>query len=156
MEFETAKDPVVGKLVGRGMLSKQRIDQNPLRKQRILSREMNISKQSISCIPNQDLGLFAYKWHTGQVLTKALKNARKGKSKELLHRHADNGHRRTLFTDGTIFTAEESFNEQNDRVYVMPSRPDTTCSRSPSPRGEKGHHPAVWWGDAYDGITKPH
>lgn len=134
---------------------KQRIDRNPLRKQKILSREMQIEPSSMSRILKQDLGLSAYKRHTGHLLTNALKKARKRKSKELLRRHADNGHRRILFTDEKIFTVEESFNKQNDRVYALSSRQASELV----PKVQRGHHPAsvmVWWGVAYDGVTKLH
>lgn len=134
---------------------KMRIQRKPLRKQKILSREMKISPPSISRILKHDLGLQAYKRHTGHLLTPALKEQRKRKSKELRRQHARNGHRRILFTDEKIFTVEESFNKQNDRVYAASSRHAAELV----PRVQRGHHPAsvmVWWGVAYDGVTELH
>lgn len=134
---------------------KMRINRKPLRKQKILSREMGISVCSISRIIKHDLGLQAYKRHTGHLLTVALKEQRKRKSKALRRQHAKNAHRRILFTDEKIFTVEESFNKQNDRVYALSSRHASELV----PKVQRGHHPAsvmVWWGVAYDGVTKLH
>lgn len=134
---------------------KKRIDRKPLRKQKILSREMQISQKSMSRIIKEDLGLSAYKRHTGHLLTAALKEKRKRKSKALLSRYAKNAHRQILFTDEKIFTVEESFNKQNDRVYARSSREASQLI----PRVQRGHHPAsvmVWWGVCYDGVTKLH
>lgn len=132
-----------------------RIYRNPLRKQQIMSREMNISKVSISRIIKYDLGLRAYKRHTGHLLTAALKQKRKQKSKALIRQYAKNRHRKIMFTDEKIFTVEESFNKQNDRVYAQSS----LQANELVPRVQRGHHPAsvmVWWGVAYDGVTKLH
>lgn len=132
-----------------------RIRRNPHRKQKILSREMNIKKDCMARIIKRDLGLHAYKRHTGHLLTEALKQKRKAKSKALRRQYAKNGHRRILFTDEKIFTVEESFNKQNDRVYALSSRHASEVS----PRIQRGHHPAsvmVWWGVAYDGVTELH
>lgn len=128
-----------------------RIRRKPLRKQKILSREMKISQKSMSRIIKEDLALGAYKRHTGHLLTVALKQ----KSKALRSRYAKNAHRRILFTDEKIFTVEESFNKQNDRVYARSSREASELI----PRVERGHHPAsvmVWWGVSYDGVTDLH
>lgn len=134
---------------------KKRIDRKPLRKQKILSREMQISQKSMSRIIKEDLGLSAYKRHTGHLLTAALKEKRKRKSKSLLSRYTKNAHRQILFTDEKIFTVEESFNKQNDRVYVRSSREASQLI----PKVQRGHHPAsvmVWWGVSYEGVTKLH
>lgn len=132
-----------------------RIRRKPLRKQKILSREMQISQKSMSRIIKQDLGLSAYKRHTGHLLTAALKEKRKQKSKALYRRYAKNAHRQVLFSDEKIFTVEESFNRQNDRVYASSSKKASEII----PRVERGHHPAsvmVWWGVSYDGVTSLH
>ena len=129
---------------------KSRIHRNPIRKQEIMAREMNITQKSMSRIIKKDLGLGAFKRRTGHLLNAALKKNRIEKCKSLLVKHADNLHRKILFTDEKIFTVQEKFNKQNDRVYEASEL---------IPRVEKGHHPAsvmVWWGVSYDGVTDLH
>lgn len=132
-----------------------RIRRNPLRKQKIMSREMQISRLSMSRIIREDLGLGAYKRHTGHLLTVDLKNKRKQKSKDLLIRYAGGKHRQILFTDEKIFNVEEHYNKQNDKVYARSSKEASQVV----PRIQKGHHPAsvmVWWGVSYEGVTNIH
>lgn len=134
---------------------RERIRRNPIRKQKIMAREMKISPRSMSRIIKEDLKLRAYRRRTGQLLTAALRLKRTTRAKKLLQRHADGGHRRILFTDEKIFTVEEKFNRQNDRVYAHSSQEATEII----PKVERGHHPAsvmVWWGVSYEGVTKLH
>lgn len=129
-----------------------RIRRNPLRKQKILAREMDVNPKSISRIIKKDLGLGAYKRQTGQLLNAKLKAHRKEKSKVLLSQYADEKYKKILFTDEKIFTVEEKFNKQNDRVYARSSQDASELV----PRVQKGHHPAsvmVWWGVSYNGVT---
>lgn len=88
----------------------QRICRNPLRKQKIISREMKIPPRTISRIIKEDLGIGAYQRSTGQQLTDALCQIRATRAKMLLQQYAKNGHRQILFTDEKIFTVEEKFN----------------------------------------------
>lgn len=132
-----------------------RIRRNPVRKQTIMSRELNISKRTMSRILSEDLGLKAYRRSTGHFLTPRLMQQRELKCRRLLQRYANNGHRRILFTDEKIFNIEESFNRQNDRVYASSSRE----AREKAPKIQRGHHPSsvmVWWGVSYAGATTLH
>lgn len=110
-----------------------RIRRNPLRKQKIISREMNISKISMSRILKRDLGLYAYKRHTSHLLTEALQAKRKSESEELRRQYAKNAHRRITITDEKIFTVEESFNKQNGHSSHQASQL--------TPRVQRCHHP---------------
>jgi hypothetical protein len=50
-----------------------------------------------------------------------------------------------LFTDEKIFTVEETYNKQNDRVYAQSSKEP----RQLVPRIKQGHYLAsvmLWWG----------
>lgn len=67
---------------------RERIRRNPVRKQKILSREMKIAPRTMSRILKDDLGLAAYKRRTGHFLTDNLKKNRVVKSKKLLKRYA--------------------------------------------------------------------
>lgn len=134
---------------------KARIMRNPLRKQKIMAREMHVNAKSMSRIIKKDLGLGAYKRRTGHLLTVALKENRVKKCKRLLAEYADGGYKKILFTDEKIFTVQEKFNRQNDRVYARSSLEASQAI----PRVERGHHPAsvmVWWGVAYDGTLDLH
>ena len=132
-----------------------RVRRNPVRRQSVMARELNMSKMSMSRTLSSDLGLHAYKRRKGHLLTNDLKRQRLLKSKRLLKRYAANGHRRILFTDEKIFSVEETFNAQNDRVYAKSSRE----AGEKAPRVQRGHHPAsvmVWWGVSYEGTTELH
>jgi len=132
-----------------------RIRRNPVRKQSVMSREMNIPKRSMSRLLTEDLGVRAYRRSTGHFLTPRLMQQRERKCRRLLQRYANNKHRTILFTDEKIFTIEESFNRQNDRVYASSSRE----ARQTVPKVQRGHHPSsvmVWWGVSYAGVTRLH
>lgn len=116
----------------------QRIRRNPLRKQKIMAREMKIPPRTMSRIIKEDLGLGACRRSTGQRLTDALRRIRATRAKKLLQQYAKNDHRLILFTDEKIFTVEEKFNRQNDRVYAHNSREAAEKIQ----RIERGHHPA--------------
>ena len=75
--------------------------------------------------------------------------------RRLLQWHANNGHQSILFTNEKIFTIEESFNRQNDRVYSSSSWE----ARKVAPRVLRAHHLSsvmVWWRVSYSGVTQLH
>lgn len=130
-----------------------RIRRNPLRKQKIMSREMEISTRSMSRLIKSDLKMGAFRRSTGQYLTPSLKKSRRLRSKCLMQRYAQDKHRKILFTDEKLFNIEEKFNRQNDRVYAHSSREAMEVVG----KVERGHHPAslmVWWGVGYEGVTE--
>lgn len=132
-----------------------RIERKPLRKQKILSREMNVAPRTMSRILRDDLHLSAYKRYTRHLLTDKLKEIRRIRSQGLLDKYEAGLYRKILFTDEKIFTIEESFNKQNDRVYAHSSKE----AREKIPCVQRGHHPAsvmVWWAVSWDGATSVH
>lgn len=132
-----------------------RVYRNPLRKQRVLAREIGVSTRSMSRILRDDLHLGAFRRSTGHLLTEKLKEIRKIRSKKLLKKYGKEGYKKILFTDEKIFSIEEKFNKQNDRIYAKSYRE----AKSKVPRVQRGHHPLsvmVWWGVSYDGVTKIH
>ena len=97
-----------------------------------------------SRIIKQDLGLRAFIRQTWQCLTVGLKENR-DKSRRLFSLYGKDRYKEILFIDEIIFTLEETFNKQNDRVYAHSS----TEFRDLMPRIEWDHYPAsvmVWWG----------
>lgn len=134
---------------------RERIRRNPVRKQKVMAREMKISPRSMSRILREDLNLKAYKRYTGHLLTPQLREIRRVRSKALLARHGKNSYKKILFTDEKIFTIEQKFNRQNDRVYAQSSYE----AKEKVPRIQRGHHPTsvmVWWGVSYQGVTEVH
>lgn len=121
-----------------------RIRRNPLRKQKIMSREMDISRRTMSRLIKNDLGMGAYRRVTGQRLNNALKKIRLERAKALLRRYGDGRYRKIMFSDEKIFTIEEKYNRQNDKVYARSSQE----AKDKIGRVERGHHPSsimVWW-----------
>jgi len=60
----------------------------------------------------------------------------------LLQWHAENGHKNILFTEEKIFTTEEQYNNQYDKIYAQ-------TSLEVRSEGARGHHPSyvmVYWG----------
>jgi len=95
-----------------------------------------------SCIIRDDLHMRAHLRSKGHLLTPALKEIRRTRAKRLLQWHAENGHENILFTDENIFTIEEQYNNQYNKIYAQ---------KSIEVRSERagGHHPSyvkVWWG----------
>lgn len=65
-------------------LSNARIQSNSHRKQKIISRELQILRSSMPCLIEKDLNLGVYKQYTGHLLTIDFKKKRKENSKDFL------------------------------------------------------------------------
>ncbi len=127
---------------------REQIWRNPLRKQKIMSRDMKISERTMSRILEDDLHLGAYKYATSHLLTKKFKKTRHTWAKQLLQRFKNNAHEK-------ILSVEESFNKQNDHIYAQSSKD----ARNKFPRVQWGHHPEsvmIWWGISYNDVTPIH
>ncbi len=129
---------------------------NPIRKQKIMAREMQIAPRMMSCILHDDLGLRAYKNYTRHLLTANLKEIRRVTVQKLLELYGSGARCDILFTDERIFDIKAVFNKQNDRVYVKSSietREKVLCV-------QHRHHPThvmVWLGDNWRyGFTDVH
>ncbi|KAI8429942.1 hypothetical protein MSG28_000408 [Choristoneura fumiferana] len=80
-----------------------------------------------------------------------LPTRREGESKKLSKQDA----KKILFTDEKIFTVEEKFHRQNNKVYAKSSKDVPASARNVW----RTHHPAsvmVWWGVSYEGVTPLH
>ena len=117
------------------------IRRNPLLKQNSLSREPNISPRSMSRLVRDALHMGAYRRSKGHLLTPVLKEIRQTRTLPLLQWYAENGHENILFTDEKIFTIEEQYKRQNDKIYAQ-----TSCeAKEKVPRVQRGHHPPTSW-----------
>jgi len=81
----------------------------------------------------------------GHLLPLALKEIQQTRTEHLLQWHAENGHENILFIYEKIFTIEEQYNCQNDKIYAQTSHE----AKEKVPKVQRGHHPSyvmVWWG----------
>jgi hypothetical protein len=81
-----------------------------------------------------------------------LKEIQQTRAKRLLQWHAENRHENILFTDKKIFTIEEQYNNQYNKIYAQ-------TSLEVHSEGAGGHHPSyvmVWWGVSHQGVTPLH
>ena len=133
-----------------------RIQWNPVKKQSVIARELNISKMFRSGMLRSDPGLKTYQQSTSHFLTLHLKEQRVIKSKWLFNITQTMARGEFLFTDENIFHIEEVFNRQIDWVYASSTSQET---HEKSPRIQRDHYPAsvmVLLGVSYDATTKLH
>ena len=76
----------------------------------------------MSRLIRDDLHMRAHRCSKGHILTPALRAIRRTRAERLLQWHAENGHENILFTDEKIFTIEEQYNFQNNKI----------CAQSPA------------------------
>lgn len=133
----------------------ERIRRNPCRSQKKLALQVGMSTRSMSRLLKNDLHMRAYKRHTAHYLNQRLKKIRLERCKRLLRKHANDRGKNILFTDEKIFTIEESYNQQNDRVYARSSKEVPIHKKLVI----RAHHPSsvmVWLGVSYNGVTDVH
>ena len=131
---------------------RERLRRNPCRTQKKLALQTNISRVSINRILKYDLKVKAYSRRKVHYLNDRLREMRRERCPILLRRHDA---RKILFTDEKLFTVEEKFNRQNNKVYAKSSKDVPASARNVS----RTHHPAsvmVWWGVSYEGVTQLH
>jgi hypothetical protein len=84
-----------------------------------------------------------------------LKEIRQTRTLLLLQWYAENGHKNILFTDEKIFTIQEQYKRQNDKIYAQ-----TSCeAKVKFPRVQRDHHPSyvmVLSGCPIWGVTSLH
>jgi nitrogen fixation/metabolism regulation signal transduction histidine kinase len=77
------------------------------------------------------------------------------RAERLLQRHTNNGLKNILFTDEKLFTIEEQYNHQNNKIYAQTSRE----VKESDLRVQRGHHAfyiMVWWGVSHQGVILLH
>ncbi|UYV75516.1 hypothetical protein LAZ67_13000463 [Cordylochernes scorpioides] len=95
---------------------KEKIDGNPGKSMRAIAKEMDVGSMTIVRTIHEDLGLKSYALRKGQLLTKNMKNNRKGKAAALLNnlKHDSFGMLR-FFSDEKNFDVDQKVNPRNDR-----------------------------------------
>jgi hypothetical protein len=120
---------------------RERIFRNPLWKQKIMGglRAENIGPMNIA--PHQGQSTHE---SASPLLNPALKAIGWTRAERLLQWHDGKGQENILFTDKKIFTIEEQYNHQNNKIYDQTAReveenvPWVQGSRQPS-------YVMVWW-----------
>lgn len=115
--------------------------------QRRVASKMKISRRTMGRIVTADLGLKAYKFSKGQLLTVGARKKREERATDLLHRFSGIDYRNILFTDEKVFSIEHFVNKQNDRIYAK-TQPNKVITRSGYPKSVM-----VFAGITYDGKT---
>ena len=135
--------------------ARKRIRQNPLWKQKIMSQELKISTQSMSHLIRDNQCMRRHHHSKGHILTPALKAFQWTRAERLLQWHTENRHENIFFIDEKIFTINEQYNHQNNKIYAQTSLEVKENVR----RGQRSQHPSdvmVWWEMSHQEVTHLH
>ena len=97
---------------------KDKIRRNPNRSMRQMAKEHKISKGSVRNIVKNNLKLHPYRIQKAQKPTEQANSSRVAKSKALITRLSNGALLNTLWTDEKLFTVEQAFNKQNNRILA--------------------------------------
>lgn len=128
---------------------KKRVDRNPRVSLRKIARETGISRESVRRIAKTELKLRPYKLTKGQLLTDENKRVRLERCRKLLKRAAHSNWEHILFSDEKLFSVQQVFNRQNDRIWSR--SPPGNSSIVPRRQGSKSL--MVWAGICATGKT---
>lgn len=129
---------------------KSRIQRNPRTSTRKLAKSTGISKSSTHRILKNVLHLKAYKLKKANALDDNNKATRLDRCKAMKRRFANGRHRSILFSDEKIFTIEQAYNSQNDRIWSLeaPTQEERIVSRKQKPKSVM-----IWAGVTHNGKT---
>lgn len=142
----TATTPIITRSI------RDKIRHNPKRSLRKVAKELNISEKTVRNYVKKRLGLQPIKLQKSHALTDDSKQKRLQRCRELLKRFKPVDTLDILFTDEKLFTVEQSFNHQNDRIWSKSVKDANNNGRYVSRKG----HPAsvmVWAGVTATGKT---
>ena len=97
---------------------RKRLKRNSRRSMRKLAADLNMNRETLRKIVVNELKCYAYKQQKVHYLDGSKKKIRLEGCRKLKARAAVHGTDLWLFTDKKIFTAEQSHNHQNDRVWT--------------------------------------
>lgn len=117
------------------IIIKCRIHRNPRVKMRQIARSLKINREIVRKIAKEDLHNHPYELQKAHLLTDKMKLTRFERCKALLRGFANKKSRNILFTDEKLFTIEQSYNRQNDRIWSkkFPGE-DRIVARSQKPK----------------------
>ncbi|OXA37813.1 hypothetical protein Fcan01_27452 [Folsomia candida] len=105
-------------------------------KKKKLAIQLSVSRSSIRRAFKIDLGHRPIRRGTCNIRTNQQKKNRVRRCRALFQRHGGESYKNILFTDEKIFTVEEKFNRQNDRIYVKRTSDIPITQRS----SKRAHH----------------
>ncbi len=129
---------------------REKIRRKPQRSARKLAKAEKIDERSMRSLLKLDLHLKPYKKRKLHGLSAEQMTARHQKAKALLDRHGRESAKRIVFSDEKLFTVEEKFNAQNDRIYAMAIE-DLPENLRTVQRFQKSSSVMVWAGVGYNG-----
>ncbi|KAI6651346.1 Transposase [Oopsacas minuta] len=83
-----------------------------------MARELSVNHETMRKLVFEDLGLKSFKRKKVHYLNSSIRTKRLARSKALLQRLAPGTQNQILFSDEKIFTFEEAWNRQNDRIFA--------------------------------------
>lgn len=144
----SGRKPTVNISGNRQIISK-RVRRNSRLSMRRVARETGINRESVRLIAKNILRLKPYKLHKGQFLTDSNKLVRLQRCQMLMQRAAGQQWKRFLFSDEKLFTVEQGYNHQNDRIWSTDApRNSEIVERRQNPKSVM-----VWGGICSTGKT---
>jgi DNA-binding Lrp family transcriptional regulator len=131
---------------------KKRLTRNPRQSLRSLSKKINLKRETVRRIVKNALKLKPYKLQKAHLLTDKMKTIRLERAKVLLGLATNGVHQRIVFSDEKIFTIEQSFNRQNDRMWLRDVQEEDSEARKVC-RTQNPESVMVWAGITGNGKT---
>lgn len=146
--------PVTIRTADRIKRIREKVRRNPNRSMRSMAKLEGIHHKTMQKIVKSDLKLIIRKKVKVQVISEASMKKRKHRSKILLKKLADDTQPPVLWTDEKMFTIQQVFNHQNDRVICKKLK-DVPYGRRAVFRRQKPASIMVWAGVTSDGKKTP-
>ena len=97
---------------------REKIRRNPRRSMRKLAKEAQTSARTMRRLCESDLQMVPYKLQKRQLLSAPTIEKRLTRSQQLLNRIGDGTLHNIIFSDEKLFSVQQSYNHQNDRVLA--------------------------------------
>jgi inhibitor of nuclear factor kappa-B kinase subunit alpha len=131
---------------------RSRVRRNPKRSIRKMATDLNMSERSMRRIVKDVLHLKPYKMQEVQLLNTTAKRNRLQRCRALKKRFANGRHSNIVFSDEKLFTIEQSFNRQNDRILATGLSEMVENARHVT-RTQKPASVMIWAGITAEGRT---
>lgn len=132
-----------------------RLKRNPQRSMRKLAIEINVNRETLRKIAKNVFKVKPYKLQKAHLLTGKMKQQRLKISKNLLKLDAIRQWKNIVFSDEKLFTVQQSFNSQNDRIWSKDLSVSISNARIVS-RSQKPASIMVWAAITSNGKTPLH
>lgn len=132
-----------------------RLKRNPRRSMRKTAKDLNVNRETIRKIAKNVLKVKPYKLQKAHLITDKMKQVRLKRSKNLLKLDAIQQWETIVFSDEKMFTIEQVFNSQNDRIWSKDLSVSISNARIVS-RSQKPASLMVWAAITSNGKTPLH